>query len=351
MNKNKNKKSGWIKLVQLAGLLTLLGGLGGPESAFSASIESREVDVNRKIEASIVELANQDRAEVGVGSLTRSEDLDRAARLKGEDMLENNYFSHDSPKGVEPWHWFGVVGYDYKYAGENLAMDFSQADAVNRAWMKSPTHRENILSPNYSEIGVAVLQGEVKGEQTRIAVQLFASPLGQRESYSELVTRELNEPVKIREVFIRPWEKGENDLLVFARASGGPTRMSLVFEKGEEGLTFSKIDQEKFVVLAPKKLFRSDWIAVRAQKGNHPDVLREIPPENFEELLEVDSGSNSSLKASLAVSSDSEGGQGIWKISFKDLILGVLFVVILILGAIIWRLENRERNFLKFLNK
>lgn len=351
MHKNKNKKSWLIGLIQLVGMLILAGSwgfLGVTPGALAAT--SQEVDVNKEMEGEIVELANRDRLKVGLGELSRSEVLDKAAKMKGEDMLKNDYFSHDSPKGVEPWHWFGVVGYDYKYAGENLAMDFSAADAVNRAWMKSPTHRDNIISSNYSEIGVAVLEGDIDGKQTRIAIQLFATPLGDQESYSELISKELNEPVKIEEVFLRPWEEGENDLLVFARVTGKPTRMTLVFKKGEEGLTFSEIDQEKFVVLAPGELFKSDWVAVRAQKNSRPDVLRELSPESYQAFLKKDNlSSTASLKTSLVVSSGSKGV--IRGLDWKDLILGTLLIVILILGAVVWRLEVREKNFLKFLNK
>ena len=56
-------------------------------------------------------------------------------------------------------------GYQYIYAGENLAVDFSESSEVIEAWFDSPSHRENLLSHNYSEIGFAVINGELKGRK------------------------------------------------------------------------------------------------------------------------------------------------------------------------------------------
>lgn len=121
----------------------------------------------------IVDLTNIERAESGVSVLTHSNVLDRSAMLKAKDMLANDYFDHDSPQGVKPWEWFKQVGYNYTYAGENLAMNFSDADEAVQAWMESPAHKENMLNENYREIGVAVLVGEIQGRQTTIVVQHF----------------------------------------------------------------------------------------------------------------------------------------------------------------------------------
>jgi hypothetical protein len=65
------------------------------------------------------------------------------------------------------------VNYNYTYAGENLAMNFSEAEDALSAWLASPTHRDNILSQNYEDIGVAVVVGEINGTETTLVVQLF----------------------------------------------------------------------------------------------------------------------------------------------------------------------------------
>lgn len=121
----------------------------------------------------VVELVNGERSALGIEKLTLNSQLSEAARLKARDMIAQDYFAHVSPEGVTPWFWMEKAGYDYKYAGENLAMDFISAESQHNAWMESKTHRQNILNPNYREIGIAVESGVLGGRQTIIAVQMF----------------------------------------------------------------------------------------------------------------------------------------------------------------------------------
>lgn len=124
----------------------------------------------------LVDLANKDRDQNDVMPLTVNPVLVAAAQMKADDMVKNEYFAHTSPAGITPWYWFGQAGYKFVYAGENLAIDFSESIDVNDAWMKSPLHRANILNGNFTEIGVATAEGIYKGERTTFVVQLFASP-------------------------------------------------------------------------------------------------------------------------------------------------------------------------------
>lgn len=123
----------------------------------------------------VVDLANQERASQNLPALAVNDLLVKAAEDKVEDMLKNNYFKHTSPAGLTPWHWLAKNGYDYKYAGENLAMNFLSAENQNKAWMESQTHRANILNARYREIGVAVGQGSINGRETIITVQEFGA--------------------------------------------------------------------------------------------------------------------------------------------------------------------------------
>ena len=125
----------------------------------------------------VVRLTNEKRTSVGSGELQHSDTLSRAAKLKGEHMLAQDYWAHISPSGVEPWQFFKDVGYTYRYAGENLARDFSNPQSTVDAWMASPTHKENMLSDKYSEIGVAVVEGDLGGVEATIVVQLFGTRL------------------------------------------------------------------------------------------------------------------------------------------------------------------------------
>lgn len=124
----------------------------------------------------IIELTNQKRAEQGFSPLTVNGQLSEAAQRKAGDMFAFDYWSHTSPSGRDPWAFFKEVGYRYLYAGENLARDFMNSESVVEAWMNSPTHRDNILSENYQEIGLAVVDGTLNGVETTLVIQLFGTP-------------------------------------------------------------------------------------------------------------------------------------------------------------------------------
>lgn len=123
----------------------------------------------------VIRLTNEKRLSNGLNALSENSTLSSAAQAKGTDMLNKGYWAHFAPDGTSPWSFFLNFGYRYKYAGENLARDFCSAnDAVN-AWMNSPSHRENVLSPNYKDIGIGVVQGNLAGADTTIVVQFFGS--------------------------------------------------------------------------------------------------------------------------------------------------------------------------------
>lgn len=120
-------------------------------------------------------LTNQKRNEQGLPSLAINPQLSQAALFKAKDMYAKNYWAHNSPEGTTPWFFFKESGYEYTYAGENLARGFTTSDDTVDAWMNSASHRENVLSPNYNEIGFAVLPGNLLGEDTTLVVEMFGS--------------------------------------------------------------------------------------------------------------------------------------------------------------------------------
>jgi hypothetical protein len=125
----------------------------------------------------VIRLTNEKRAAAGLAPLEFNGQLAEAAKAKGNDMIARDYWAHVAPDGTEPWKFFRDVGYKYRYAGENLARDFSDASSAVNAWMASPSHKENLMSPKYKEIGVAVVEGDLSGSDTTIIVQLFGSKL------------------------------------------------------------------------------------------------------------------------------------------------------------------------------
>jgi hypothetical protein len=124
----------------------------------------------------LIDFLNSERKSRGLPLLSENPILDQSAYLKAKDILEKDYFSHWSPEGTSPWYWFKAAGYDYQFAGENLAIGFLDSKEVHEALMSSPSHRQNILNPNYKEIGIAVLKGEFNGNEVYVVVQHFGSP-------------------------------------------------------------------------------------------------------------------------------------------------------------------------------
>jgi len=118
---------------------------------------------------------NAKRAEAGLGALVLDQRLSRAAALKAQDMFANNYWAHNAPNGKTPWEFVTVAGYRYRVAGENLAKNFSVSSGVIDAWMASSTHRENIMRGDYKDIGFAVVNGVLGGEETTLVVQMFGA--------------------------------------------------------------------------------------------------------------------------------------------------------------------------------
>jgi hypothetical protein len=119
-------------------------------------------------------LTNQEREKDGLEMLTYSVKLQEAAQKKAENMFLNDYWSHYGPNGETPWQYI-----------------FS--DGVVRAWMNSPTHKENILRKDYTEVGFAVVDGVLNGEETTLVVQMFAKPL--YASVTKTVEHQSGDPV------------------------------------------------------------------------------------------------------------------------------------------------------------
>ncbi len=108
----------------------------------------------------ILVLINGSRAEIGLNSLVINGQLMQSAKLKGQDMVKYDYWSHISPSGVTPWHWIDMAGYSYLIAGENLARGFHGNWTVEHdGWMASPSHKENILG-DYNQFGYYVTEYE-----------------------------------------------------------------------------------------------------------------------------------------------------------------------------------------------
>lgn len=111
-------------------------------------------------EEEVIRLVNSIRQQNGLQPLTANWELSRVARYKSQDMLENGYFSHNSPTYGSPFQMITAFGLSYRTAGENIAKGYASAQAVVNGWMNSSGHRANILNASYKQIGVSyVAQG------------------------------------------------------------------------------------------------------------------------------------------------------------------------------------------------
>lgn len=125
----------------------------------------------------VIRLTNVERGSRGLPPLKSDPLLTKAAARKAGDMVARDYWAHVSPTGTQPWFFISEAGYSYRYAGENLARDFSDPASVVKAWMNSPSHRDNLLSNRYQDIGIAVVDGRLTGHETTLVVQMFGTKL------------------------------------------------------------------------------------------------------------------------------------------------------------------------------
>jgi uncharacterized protein YkwD len=159
-------------LVYIIGILLLA-------SYFLPLISSSRPDVlgiSSNISAQeLLVLTNLKRQDAGLSPLVMNEQLGQAAQSKGQYMFAHDFWAHNAPDGTTPWFFVKQSGYEYTFAGENLARGFTTSGDVVNAWMDSPGHKANMLSPNYKEIGFAVLTGKLLGDETVLVVEMFGS--------------------------------------------------------------------------------------------------------------------------------------------------------------------------------
>lgn len=120
-------------------------------------------------EQEVLSLVNEYRLQNGLNKLEPLAEIQNVAKLKAEDLVENNYFSHTSERLGTPFEMLRNNRIDYSIAGENLAGNISAKKAVN-AWINSKSHRENILEKKYEYTGIYIIESPIYGN---IYVQIF----------------------------------------------------------------------------------------------------------------------------------------------------------------------------------
>lgn len=120
-------------------------------------------------ETEVFNLINKQRTNNGLNALKIDNEVQRIARIKAQDMVSNNYFSHTSPTYGSPFDMLKSFKVTYKTAGENIAGNSSNSGAVT-AWMNSAGHKANILNSNFNYTGIGVVTSQKYG---KIYVQMF----------------------------------------------------------------------------------------------------------------------------------------------------------------------------------
>lgn len=140
------------RVVQRAIFLLMALSLATP--SFAAPAITREA---------VVAALNARRVEAGLAPLREDPRLDQAAEDRIRDMEELGYWSHHAPDGRGPFMWLRLRNYAYRAAGENLAAGFDTTDLMVQSWMESDGHRANILSADFEDCGIAIIEGSTKG--------------------------------------------------------------------------------------------------------------------------------------------------------------------------------------------
>lgn len=131
-------------------------------------------DITRE---SVLAQMNAHREAEGYPPLREESRLTAAADDRMRDMEELSYWAHVAPDGRSPFLWLHPRGYQYRYVGENLAAGFDSAEVMVQSWMESAGHRANIMSPDYTECGIAIIEGSTRGKSPgKSVVVLFARP-------------------------------------------------------------------------------------------------------------------------------------------------------------------------------
>ena len=120
-------------------------------------------------EKEVFDLINKQRSNNGLSALEIDYEVQRVAKIKAQDMVDNNYFAHESPTYGTPFNMLKSFGISYKTSGENIAGNSSNSGAVT-AWMNSSGHKANILNPNFKYTGIGVVGSNKYG---KVYVQMF----------------------------------------------------------------------------------------------------------------------------------------------------------------------------------
>lgn len=147
----------------------------------------------------ILGLINSERKKANLKALSLDPKLMLAAENKAEDMGVKLYFDHYSPTGKRGISFITDTGLKYQIAAENLAVLFSDSQELVASWMDSPTHKKNILKPEFELTGIGLFAGTFEGYKTTFVVQFFADNVQPAAAITEIGTLKSTPPVALKQ--------------------------------------------------------------------------------------------------------------------------------------------------------
>jgi hypothetical protein len=225
----------------------------------------------------LVQLANKSRVAEQTSVLAPHPLLKRAAEMKLDHMEKNQYFAHVSPDGIDPWHWFRTVGYDFQLAGENLAMNFKESEDVNQAWLDSPTHRANLMNAGFVDVGIAARKITMNGKKTVLVVQVFGKQ-------KPLPTKEIIQKIEEEAQVVSFVENNNND---------------------DEQIVNS--ESQDVVLLQDDILAQTDTHLVNeVEKNDKDNLVTKEADTDIEKVLVLDSEQTGSVKESTLIATEND---------------------------------------------
>jgi uncharacterized protein YkwD len=154
--------------------------------AGAATLQAADDRLNEITAENVIRLMNEYRAEAALPPLGSERRLMLAAEDRMRHMEDEGYWAHNSPDGMRPFVWVKARNYEFRTVGENLATGFETAALLVEAWMESPGHRANIMSTDFDDCGIAIIEGSTLGPATGKAIVVL---FGRQQEGAKMVAR------------------------------------------------------------------------------------------------------------------------------------------------------------------
>lgn len=279
----------------------------------------------------VLDLVNKSRASEGLSNLTINPQLTVASDSKAHDMFDNGYFAHISPTGKTPWDFIKKAGYDYSFAGENLAIGYTNVLELHTAWMNSPSHRENIMNPNFKEIGIAVVEGEYEGVTTTVAVQMFGK---QSLSKAKVESSNINPSIVLNKEKsgFSPTKIFVNETVNFKVTFTGEAEKVLIYINNKE---IDLLSSSKIVEVGGEKTI--EVTEKITEIGDLPVQLTIIDKDGGNNSLNL--GKISVLNSDVQKTMSTTNNDSNWKVSLA--LFGAIFVIGIFAFAFVYKFQKR----------